>query len=129
MSIDANSLNVAMFEKIPNPQSTDECGVCERRGATVIWCNHLSRGGHENCVKLLEETEAPLIMTIKELYGDSIAEVNKAHARAITAIKKACGTDTLFSYYQNNSADALKKFFDSEGMTAAMKNPPLVAKL
>lgn len=111
---------------ISDPYQTKKCGICEKEGGEVFWPNHASRFAHRICFLRISPIQAELIKEILELFDSAPnLEKNRAHARAVKAVRIACKT-TLLEFLEKNGSESLKKIFNTIGLRAAF---PKVAKL
>lgn len=107
-----------------NVLNSEGCGICEKKGAEVFWFSPYSRCAHAKCVKQIEAAESTLIKKIDSLFKkDNYGEQNISHIRAIKAVRKACGSETILSYMEKNGVEALKNLFDTVGVEAAQTSP------
>jgi len=104
-----------------NVNHSQNCGVCEKEGGEVFWPNHKSRVAHRICFLRIDPIQAKLIKEILDLF-DSFPNLEKdrAHARAVTAVRVACKT-TLLEFLEKNGTEALKKIFNTIGIRAAAR--------
>jgi hypothetical protein len=99
------------------------CGICEKpEGKEVIWFSPYSNCAHKKCFKLIEPSISDLIKTIEKLFGDAIHScVQNAYHEANKAVRAACGSETIMSYFEKNGESALTNLFNTVGVEAVTK--------
>lgn len=107
-----NSVIHGMFPITP-------CGICENKNyeAVVKWPNHNGSIAHRACFKKIIFTVQTLLNKIQG-YQLEIDERNKAHGKAIEAVRSACGS-SIHSFFDQNGEVALRELFNTVGITAA----------
>jgi len=105
----------------------EDCGICEQKGATIFWFSPYSRGAHRECFRAIQKAEESLAFTVDQLFKDTVnGERINAHIEAIRAVRKACGSETILSFFEKNGEEALSGLFNTVGIAGAKK---ITAKL
>jgi hypothetical protein len=111
-----------LIAKIRAKYDAEGCGICEKKGADILWFSPFSRGAHSVCFGTIKNVEADLMNKIDIVFKENI-DRNMAHIRAVRAVQQELGNISLKKYLETQGVDQLKSLFDSVGLVAALTIP------
>ncbi len=108
------------------------CGICERRDQDPAvertspgnlpkdWSRTIGGSAHKTCHELIQPTQKGFIKALNYLFGlESESRILEARIQANEAVRKACGSKTLFTYFKEEGEAALTRLFNTVGVKAA----------
>jgi len=116
---------VALISEAKNMYASEGCGICEKKGGgEVFWFSPYSRTAHAKCDKMIEGAEETLDKIVEELFKHTRhGEKTSAYSRARKAVRIACGSETIRSFFEKNGVKALSNLYNTVGIEAAKKLP------
>lgn len=128
MGIDGRTVSVktdSVIAMVKKQYDAEGCGICEKKGAEVLWFSPYSQRAHAKCLKIIEPSEETLALVLNVVFKNAqdYRAQNSAHIRAIKAVREACGSKTILKYQKEYGAEALFKLFNTLGIKAALALP------